>query len=114
VQGAAGASAAERHALEPLLLSASLNGRNSDEVQMFGRDSEGRIYVSEAFLRQSNIRMPAAAAASELDGQKFFLLDAALPIAAKLSEPDQSIALTAPSAFSKGRMPPSPPMSRWR
>jgi len=99
--GATGASAAERPGLQPLLLSATLNGKNSDEAQLFAQDSEGRLYVSEAFLRQSKIRMPSAAAA-DLDGQKFFLLGTTLPIAAELSEPDQSIALTAPiSLFEK-------------
>jgi outer membrane usher protein len=89
------AAAAAEPGLQPLLLTAHLNGKPADEPQLFIRDARGHIYVSEAFLRQSKIRPPATAAVN-YDGEKFFLLDASLPIAAELSVPDQSISLTAP------------------
>jgi outer membrane usher protein len=92
----AAANASETAMLQPLLLTASVNGRSAEEAQLFVRDDDGRIYVSENFLRRSKLRVPSEGA-TDYEGEKFFLLGPALQIAGEISDADQSIALTAPA-----------------
>jgi len=84
--------------LQPLLLNASVNGAVGDEAQLFVRDAEGRVYVSESFLREWRIHFPPTQSVI-FEEEKFFVLDSSLPIAATLSEAEQSIALTAPATL---------------
>src|SRR5688572_25979756 len=87
----AGAAPQEK-ALQPLLLSATVNGKQADEAKLFVRDAQGRLYFSEAFLREWKIRVPHSPAI-EFDGDKYYPLDSSLPIEAKLNEAEQSIVL---------------------
>jgi outer membrane usher protein len=80
--------------LQPLLLTANVNGVAAEEPQLFVRDGQGRVLVSEAFLRHWKLRVPPQADAL-FDEEKFFLLEASLPVRAKLSEADQSITIDA-------------------
>ncbi len=80
--------------LQPLLLTANVNGVAAEEPQLFVRDGEGSVLVSEAFLRHWKLRVPPQAD-TLFDEEKFFLLEASLPVRAKLSEADQSITIDA-------------------
>jgi outer membrane usher protein len=90
----AASAAAPAPPFQPLLLEISLNGQATGDPRLVLRDSSGALWVEAGALSSWRLAAPSCKTAT-YEGKVFCRLDSIPFLAAKLSDADQSLALTA-------------------
>lgn len=87
---------------QPALLDVTVNGQSGDEPALLLQDGEGRLYASEAMLRQWRIRLPASEPVQH-EGEAWYRIDAIPALSATFSAAEQSLALDARPELFEGQ-----------
>lgn len=99
---AAVASAGEpssNEAIEPLVAEVLLNGKRLPQHAIFLKDAAGRLYASDAFLRESRLKLPETSTV-RFEGETYHCVNGVPSLSAALAEADQAIVLeAAPTLF---------------